>query len=89
MDKNVYDALIKKATGYTARESVEEYIPQENSFKLLKRKVKTKQVPPDMSALKVLISMSGDVGALSDEQLQSEKMRLIKLLEQTENKKGE
>ncbi len=79
---NLKDALIKKAFGYDATEIVEEYIAsEEGEIKLTKKKVTKKSVPPDMTALKMLIDEKDvSVQSMSDEQLQEEKERLLKLL---------
>jgi hypothetical protein len=77
------DALIKKALGYDATEVVEEYVSgDEGDIKLTKKKVTKKNVPPDITAIKIIMEDKSDnqVAGLSDEQLESEKQRLIKLL---------
>lgn len=49
-------ALIKKAMGYTHDEIVEEYVcSPEGELKLAKRKVTKKFVPPEISAVKMLL----------------------------------
>ncbi len=81
-------ALIKKALGYDATEVVEEYVSgDEGEVKLTKKKVTKKNVPPDITALKLLME-TGDraVSALSDEELEKEKARLLELLKASENK---
>ena len=82
-------ALIKKALGYDATEVVEEYAGVgDGEIKLLKKKVTTKYVPPDTTALKLLLDQSEkDVFEMSDEELEKEKNRLLKLL--NEMSKGE
>ena len=52
-------------------------------MRMIKRKVVSKNVPPDVSAVKLLVELSGDtdVKNLTDEELEREKIRLIKLLE--------
>ncbi len=82
-------ALIKKALGYDATEVVEEYAgDDQGEIKLLKKKVTTKYVPPDTTALKLLLDQSEkDVLEMSDEELEKEKNRLLKLL--NEMSKGE
>lgn len=50
---------------------------------MIKRKVVSKNVPPDVSAAKLLIDIEGDLSSLknmSDEQLEKEKQRLISLV---------
>ncbi len=74
-------ALIKKALGYDAIETVEEYADSDGEIKLLKKKVTKKNVPPDVTALKLLLeSEQTPVSSMSDEQLEQEKKRLIELL---------
>lgn len=56
---------------------------------MVKRKVVSKNVPPDVSAAKLLMEIKecdNDLTAFSDEELESEKMRLIKIImsEQTD-----
>ena len=82
-DSDFKNALIKKALGYDATEVVEEYVSgDEGDIKLTKKKVTKKNVPPDITAIKILMEDKSDnqVAGLSDEQLESEKQRLIKLL---------
>lgn len=78
-------AIAKKALGYDATEVVEEYVlSEQGEVQLTKRKVTTKSVPPDVSALKLLMEDGEkDVSEFSDEQLEQEKQRLLKLLEQS------
>ena len=50
---------------------------------MIKRKVVSKNVPPDVSAAKLLYELEGGVENLkdlSDEELEKEKQRLIELL---------
>lgn len=87
---DVKQALIKKALGYDAKEVVEEYVQNsEGEVQLTKRKVTTKSVPPDVQALKLLLEDDAQkpIIEMSDEELESEKQRLLKLLNQGE--KGE
>jgi hypothetical protein len=79
-------AIAKKALGYDATEVVEEYVlSEQGEVQLTKRKVTTKSVPPDVSALKLLMedSTEKDITEYSDEQLEQERQRLLKLLEQS------
>ena len=79
-------ALIKKALGYEAREVVEEYASDEEGEKLTKRKVTVKDVPPDLTAAKILLEnfeeKARPLSSLSDAELQEEKMRLLALLKE-------
>ena len=90
VDKDVNTALIKKAIGYDTKEIVEEYaLDDDGEIKLSKKKVTIKSVPPDVSALKMLLERAEPLSAYTDEELEAEKERLIKMLGQTEKKKKE
>ncbi len=79
------DALLKKALGYTAKEVTEEYSMVESELVLSKRKTSTKSYPPDLSALQLLIdkmafNQTNKYSNMTLEQLQQEKLRLLKEL---------
>ena len=58
------------------------------NLKLIKKKVTKKNVPPDITAIKILLENQGEsIEEMSDEQLEKEKARLIKLLCECEGKK--
>ena len=82
--ESVNTALQKRALGYDSTEVTEEYSDDgSGGIRMLKRKVVQKNVPPDVSALKLLIELSDNqdkIEDLSDEELESEKRRLIKML---------
>lgn len=79
--KKLKDALLKKALGYDCTETVTEYVSDEDGIRLSKKKVTKKNVPPDITALKMLLTENDkDITELSDEELQKEKERLIKSL---------
>ncbi len=75
----IMDAVVKRACGYEAKEVVEEYAVVDGSLELVKRKITVKDVPPDISAAKLVMD-GGDFSELSDEQLEMEKARLLKEL---------
>ncbi len=83
--KSIKRALKKRALGYDSTEVTEEYQDDgDGGVKLIKRKVVKKNVPPDVSAVKLLIEMEGessDVSNMTDGELELEKQRLLKLLE--------
>lgn len=87
--------LLKKALGYKSSEVVEEYVydKEDGELALSKRKVTYKQVPPDVSATKILLETyaanDGEVLQLTDSQLEEEKQRLIKLLKNYEKNEKE
>ncbi|HKL74324.1 MAG TPA: hypothetical protein VJ903_05465 [Clostridia bacterium] len=76
------DILQKKAKGYKVVETVKEYaFDDEGNKKLCKEKVSTKNVPPDVSAIKTYLEMyDSEVYTMTDAQLIAEKERLIKTL---------
>ena len=82
------EALIKKALGYEQTEVVEEYVSgEEGEIKLTKKKVTKKNVPPDITALKILLEgQEQPLSEMTDEQLKEEKVRLLKLLEKEQKK---
>lgn len=81
--EKLHDALLKKAVGYDATETVEEYVlsGDDGEVKLSKKKVTKKKVPPDMTAIKILMAEElKNVADMTDEELKEEKERLLKLL---------
>lgn len=83
-------ALLKKAQGFIVEEIVEESSKDDNnSLSLVKRKVTTKEIPPDMSAIKYLLELDNltqnKYSTMTDEELQQEKLNLLKLLKEEEN----
>lgn len=80
----VKDAMLKRATGYDATETVEEYVERDGEICLVKRKVSTKNVPPDVSAARLVMEEGNEsLTELSDEQLLAEKQRLMDLLKRS------
>ena len=83
-NKKIEEALVKKATGYTVDEEVEEYSYQEAEEKLIKKKVTKKHVPADLGAIKLLMERRQgdreDLEAMSDEDIEKLRVRYIKEL---------
>ena len=84
--EKIEKSLIKKALGYQYKEVIEEYSINEDGEKLSKKKVTTKDVPPDISAVKLLleslnVSQSIDFENLTDEELKQEIKKAVELLE--------
>ncbi len=54
---------------------------------MVKKKVVLKNVPPDVSAVKLLVELEGDedLKNLSDDELEKEKIRLLELLKNIKN----
>lgn len=82
----VEEALLRRATGYEATETVEEFAECDGEIKLIKRKVSTKNVPPDVSAARLVMEAEfSSVTDMTDEQLQEEKLRLLNIIKEEEN----
>lgn len=93
MDKNlskykqkIEKSLLKKAFGYNYKEVIEEYSIDEDGQKLTKKKVTTKNVPPDISAVKFLLeelnASSGlDYSQMTDEELKAEIKNAMNIIE--------
>lgn len=77
----VKDAVLKVALGYSLEEVTEEYDARDGELKLVKRKETRKDVPPDLKAVQLLLN-EDDYSALSDEELQAEKIRLLNELKE-------
>ena len=93
---SVEKMLLKKAMGYKVKENVDEYASVGEEMKLVKRRITTKYVSPDLAAAKTLLELNGreeqnDLSYLSDEQLLRERTRLLLALESAsgEAKDGE
>ena len=75
-------ALMKVALGFQVAEVTEEFAEVDGELKLTKRKRTKKDVPPDLKAVQLLLAESGggDFSAISDEELEAEKTRLLEAL---------
>lgn len=84
---DVLSSVRKKAIGYVAEESVSEYVVSDGELQLQKRKVTQKEVPPDMTAAKMLLELhSADpYEAMSETELEQEKNRLLEILKEKNN----
>ena len=83
---DILEAVVKRARGYTATETVEDYAVVDGALELVKKRVTVKDVPPDMTAAKLIMD-DGDAEELTDEQLAIEKRRLLTELSESENEK--
>ena len=82
-DKKLNEAILKVALGYSVEEVTEEYGVENGELKLLKRRETKKDIPPDLKAMKLLLD-DKDYSALSDEELEAEKQKLLKQLKEEE-----
>jgi len=83
--EEIRNALVRRAVGYDTEETVEEYSGSGDDFTMVRRRVTKKNVPPDISAAKILLEeVSGDdYSSMTDEQLEAEKARLLAMLKET------
>lgn len=90
-DEILKKSLLKKAKGFVLEEIVEEYCKDDENKKMVlsKKKITTKEVPPDTASIKFLIEFESfdksKFSNMSDEELNSEKERLLKLLKEESN----
>ena len=63
-------------------EVTEEYAEVDGELKLLKRKKTKKDIPPDLKAVQLLLETREEryISLLSDEELEEEKKKVLKLL---------
>ena len=82
-------SLIKKAQGFMVEEVTKEFVKEDDKLVLHKKKVSTKEFPPDSTAIKFLLELekfnTNEFSLLSDEQLKQEKDRLLNLLKEEDN----
>lgn len=82
------EVLYKKALGYEVEEVSEEFAvnKENNELELIKRKVNKKQVLPDMTAVKTLLDLLNkkqlNFKNMTDEELEKEKIKLLKMLKE-------
>ncbi len=85
-EREIREAILKVALGYSLEEVTEEYGVENGELKLVKRKETKKDIPPDLKAVRLLLE-DKDYSALSDEELEKEKQNLIKRFKE-ENGEG-
>lgn len=78
-------SALKKAEGYTVTESVDEFSMVDGELQLTKRRVTTKEVPPDTAALRLLLECGGEEREVPIEELERERDRLLKILKGEED----
>lgn len=81
MEEEIKGALKKCAIGFGTSEVVEEFSVEDGELKLVKKKVTKRDIPPDIKAVKMLMDESG-LDGLSDEELEAEREKLLKILEE-------
>ena len=84
-EEKLGEALLKVALGFQIAEVTEEYAEVDGELKLTKRKRTKKDVPPDLKAMQLLLGENGGtISAMSDEELEMEKRRLLALIAKEE-----
>lgn len=73
--RKLADSMFKKAVGYEAVETQEEYSLVDGEMTLVKRKITKKDVSPDISALKLLLE-SCEPEKVSIDELERERKEL-------------
>ena len=87
-DLETLKALKSCIKGLTTKEVLTEYVLDEETgkMKIVKQKINEKSLPPNVDLLKLiyphLMEKKKDYNALSDEELESEKQRLLKELKE-------
>lgn len=89
--EDILSALKQRALGYQSNEVIEEYtLDEHENERLVKKKVTRKNVPPDISAAKVLLefenqSLNDDLTKLTNEELDEKINEIISKLKESEN----
>lgn len=83
VDGRIRKTIERLAHGYSVEEITEEYGVEDGELKLVKRREVKKEVPPDLKAVK-LLEEAEDYSCLSDEELETERRRLILQLKEEE-----
>ena len=81
MEEEVRNAIMKVALGCSVEEVTEEYGVSDGQLTLVKRRETRKDIPPDLKAVRLLME-GQDFSAMSDEELEKERKRLIARLKE-------
>lgn len=88
--ERIEGALLKVALGCTVEEVTEEYATVDGELTLTKRKETKKDIPPDLKAVQLLLQGEGtNESTMTDEELESEKRRLLSELAKKANNEKE
>lgn len=90
LDEETFRAIKKLVKGFCLKEVVQEYVMDaDGNRQLSKEKVSKKIVPPNTDIVKMLYTKSMDKNvsfdSWTDEELEKEKQRLLKMLKKGEN----
>ena len=81
---NEKEKLIGLVKHYNMKEVIEEYAEVDGDVKLIKQKVTVKNVPSDITAVNIITDNTKEVKKLSDDELEEEKQKLLKILKDKE-----
>lgn len=84
MEEEVRNAIMKVALGCSVEEVTEEYGVSDGQLTLVKRRETRKDIPPDLKAVRLLME-GQDFSAMSDEELEKERKRLIARLKEEQD----
>ena len=87
MDEKIIAAVRKKAKGYKVTEKTEEKQIIDGEMQTVKVRLSTKEVPPDIAAVKCLCELEAEsrIEDMTEQQLKTEKRRLLRELREMEN----
>ena len=83
LDDYLKKILTKRAKGYLVKEVTSDFSLQDGEMVEVKRKISKKYVPPDVSAIKIMMEEKS-FDNMTDEELEAEKNRLLDELQKKE-----
>ena len=87
IEEAIKKILNKRAKGYLVKETSSDFALQDGEMIEVKRKISKKYIPPDISAIKIIIDEKNESFAgYSDEELENEMSRLLKILSASDDK---
>lgn len=81
---NEKEKLIELVKHYNVKEVIEEYTEVDGDMGLLRQKVIIKNVPPDITAVKMITNNTKEANKLRDDEFEEEKQKLLKILKDSE-----
>ena len=78
------EKLIELVKHYNVKEVIEEYTEVDGDMMLLRQKVIIKNVPPDITAVKMITNNTKETNKLRDDEFEEEKQKLLKILKDSE-----
>ena len=81
---NEKEKLIELVKHYNVKEVIEEYTEVDGDMMLLRQKVIIKNVPPDITAVKIIAGNTKEAKELTGDEFEEEKQKLLKILKDSE-----